>query len=227
MAAEPDISFELARFEWVTHDRLEVEGTWHGVRRRLARATLVVELDGRRRRLRALPEDTGSPESWTAAFAWPGEDLPRLPGAELEVGRGIVVDLPRPRRSKARGAEGPAPSEPIPASTRAEKDASPGREEAERLLDVLSAARAEAEQARSDLEAMRTRADEAEAQVAELPPLRAGRRGRGRAERPPQERPGSRQPARPHRAGGGRGRVAAGAGGGRRDRGHGAPGARG
>src|SRR5687768_14383636 len=104
MAGQEDISFELARFEWVTPERLEVEGTWRGVRRGLARATLVMEVDGRRRRLRALPEDTGSHAKWTAAFAWPGDDLPHVPGAELEVGRGIVVDLPRPRRSKVRGA---------------------------------------------------------------------------------------------------------------------------
>src|SRR5918998_1012561 len=114
-----EISFELARFEWVSPDRLEVEGTWHGVRR-LVRATLVVEVDGRRRRLRALPEDPGSPEDWTAAFPWQGE-LPELPGAELEVGRSIVVDLPRPRRSKARTAK--APSAPIPATSRAEREA--------------------------------------------------------------------------------------------------------
>src|SRR4051812_22352288 len=103
MARSGDISFELERFEWATPDRLEVEGTWHGVRRRLPRATLVVEVDGVRRRLPALP-DAGpvSNERWVAAFAWEG-DLPALPGAELEVGRGIVVDLPRPRRSKARG----------------------------------------------------------------------------------------------------------------------------
>src|SRR5215218_7894058 len=122
MASEGDISFELERFEWASPDRLEVEGTWHGVHRRLPRATLVVELDGRRRRLRALTEESGDADGhWTAAFPWSGE-MPKLPGAELEVGGGIVVDLPRPRRSRARAAaEGPG--EPIPATTRAEKDA--------------------------------------------------------------------------------------------------------
>src|SRR5829696_525753 len=96
-----DISFELARFEWASLDRLEVEGRWHGVRRRLPRATLVVEVDGERRRLRALPDGPAAddPDRWLAAFPWEG-DLPELPGAELEVGRGIVVDLPRPRRAK-------------------------------------------------------------------------------------------------------------------------------
>ena len=113
MPAAPDISFELERFGWAKPDRLEVEGTWHGLRRRLPRATLVIEVDGQRRRLRALPE-TGkdSPEHWLAAFPWEGE-MPKLAGAELEVGRGIVVDLPRPRSYKARGG-GTPPAAPMP-----------------------------------------------------------------------------------------------------------------
>ena len=103
MAAPEDISFKLERFGWASPDRLEVEGEWHGLRRRPARATLVVEVDGQRRRLKALPgASKGSSEHWVAAFPWEGE-MPRLAGAELEIGRGIVVDLPRPRRSKARG----------------------------------------------------------------------------------------------------------------------------
>src|SRR3954469_8420999 len=168
MAGSGDISFELARFEWASPDRLEVEGRWHGVRRRLPRATLVVEVAGERRRLRALP-DTGavSPERWGAAFPWEGE-LPVLPGAELEVGRGIVVDLPRPRRSKARGVAAVAagPTAPIQASTRAERDATPGREEVERLLAVLTASRTDADQAaeraeaaEADRDAFRARAE--------------------------------------------------------------------
>src|SRR5215218_7217843 len=102
MAGSGDISFELERFEWTTPERLGVEGRWHGVRRRLPPATLVVEVDGERRRLRALPDSSMDPlEPWTAAFPWRGE-MPVLPGAELEVGRGIVVDLPRPRRADPR-----------------------------------------------------------------------------------------------------------------------------
>ncbi|MEA2135720.1 MAG: hypothetical protein QOC68_3629, partial [Solirubrobacteraceae bacterium] len=172
MPASGDISFELERFEWASPDRLEVEGRWHGVRRRLARATLVVEVDGQRRRLKALGDvDAGSAERWTAAFPWEGE-MPRLPGAELEVGRGIVVDLPRPRRSKARGAA-TTPAEPIPATSREERESTPGREEAERLLAVLTAARADADAATSrasaaeaEAEILRERAEAAEAKLA-------------------------------------------------------------
>src|SRR3954471_569302 len=172
MARSGDISFELERFEWVSADRLEVEGRWHGVRRRLPQATLVVEVDGERRRLPALPAaGPVSNERWVAAFPWEG-DLPALPGAELEVGRGIVVDLPRPRRSKARGAAAVAagPTAPIQASTREERDAIPGREEAERLLAVLSASRTEADNAaaraaaaEADRDAFRARAEGAAA----------------------------------------------------------------
>src|SRR3954469_3426227 len=168
MARSADISFELERFEWVSADRLEVEGRWHGVRRRLPQATLVVDVDGQRRRLRALPgAGPARAERWVAAFPWEG-DMPVLPGAELEVGRGIVVDLPRPRRSKARGdaAVAAGPTGPIQASTREERDAIPGREEAERLLAVLSASRTEADNAaaraaaaEADRDAFRARAE--------------------------------------------------------------------
>src|SRR5215218_5838600 len=174
MARSGDISFELERFEWVSADRLEVEGRWHGVRRRLPQATLVVDVEGQRRRLRALPDaGPASAERWVAAFPWEG-DVPALPGAELEVGRGIVVDLPRPRRSKARGAGAVAagPAGPIQASTREERDAIPGREEAERLLAVLTASRAAAEEAaarataaEAEAAALRTRVDEAESRA--------------------------------------------------------------
>ena len=180
MPAPEDISFKLERFGWASPDRLEVEGEWHGLRRRPARATLVVEVDGQRRRLKALPEASkGSSEHWVAAFPWEGE-MPRLAGAELEIGRGIVVDLPRPRRSKARGAAS-TPSEPIPATSREERDSTPGREEAERLLAVLSAARADADEAgaqaaaaTAEATALRERAEAAEAELAstDVPALR-------------------------------------------------------
>ena len=163
-----DISFELERFEWVTPERLEVEGAWNGVRR-LVRATLVVDIDGDTRRLRALPEDPGSPEQWTAAFEWKGDELPKLEGAELEVGRSIVVDLPRPRTSKARGEA--KPQKPIPATTRADKTNEAALEqvraekesEKESLQAELERLRAEAEDAAAEREAFRVRAEEADA----------------------------------------------------------------
>src|SRR3954451_13411596 len=171
-ADESSTSFELARFEWVDPTRLEVEGTWNGVSRLRARATLVIEVDGRRRRLKALPGETGSPEHWSAAFGWDGEDIPRLQGAELEIGRGIVVDLPRPRSSKARAQ---LPKEPIPATTRDDKDAGPGRAEAERIIAALDSARAEAEEAHETLTRVRAERDALRAGTADLDALRAER----------------------------------------------------
>ncbi|MDP9294709.1 MAG: hypothetical protein M3O90_09870, partial [Actinomycetota bacterium] len=74
MPAPPDVSFELERFGWVSDDRLEIAGRWHGVRRKLPRATLVVEVGGRSRRLRALPGTAEStPDRWQAVFPWEGE----------------------------------------------------------------------------------------------------------------------------------------------------------
>ena len=169
-ADDTSVSFELVRFEWVDPTRLEVEGTWNGVSRLRARATLVIEVDGRRRRLRALAGDPGTPEKWSAAFGWDGDDIPRLPGAELEVGRGIVVDLPRPRSSKARAQ---LPKEPIPATTRDDKEAGPGRAEAERIIAALDSARAEAEEARETLARVRAERDELRAGTADLDALRA------------------------------------------------------
>lgn len=163
-----DISFELDRFEWVSPERLEVEGSWHGVRR-LVRASLLIEVDGEPRRLRALSEDPGSPEEWSAAFAWKGGEIPKLAGAELEVGRSIVVDLPRPRTSKARGAA--MPQKPIPATTRADKQSDVAREGAKQARDSLRAgfeqAQAELETLRSELDPLRAQAEEA-ASEAEL-----------------------------------------------------------
>ena len=170
-----EISFELARFEWVTPERLEVEGSWNGVRR-LVRATLVVEVDGKTRRLRALPGEGGSPEEWSAAFAWDGGEMPKLEGAELEVGRSIVVDLPRPRTSKARGAA--KPQQPIPATTRAEKQAEPAADARPTELELVRAeaagAAAERDALRAELESFRAEAgSEQESVRAELEPLRA------------------------------------------------------
>ena len=184
-----DISFELERFEWVSPERLEVEGAWHGVRR-LVRATLVIEVDGDTRRLRALPQDPGTPEQWTAAFAWRGSEMPKLQGAELEVGRSIVVDLPRPRTSKARGET--KTLKPIPATTRADKTNEAALEQVRaekesekgdllaqvtRLEAEAAAAVAAAQEATADRDSLRERIDEAasgeDALRAELDTLRS------------------------------------------------------
>src|SRR5215218_1638111 len=105
MADTRELTFELERFEWAADDRLEVSGRWHGLTgRRLARPVLTVEVDGRRRRLTALPggqlPGTGG-EPWRATFAWPHGPAD-VESAELEIGRRLVVDLPAPRRRTRR-----------------------------------------------------------------------------------------------------------------------------
>jgi hypothetical protein len=156
-SAPDEVSFELERFGWASEDRLEVAGRWIGVSRRLARPTLVVVVDGRRRRLRTLPGAWGSSaEGWAAAFAWQGGPV-ELDGAELEVGRSIVVDLPRPRRARqsvpAETAdvheERVVSAEPDAAK---ESEASAKREVAARVEAELDAARIEAAEARAALE---------------------------------------------------------------------------
>ena len=123
-------------------------------------------------------ETPGRPRSGRRRSAGTATTSPGCEGAELEVGRGIVVDLPRPRSSKARAQ---LPKEPIPATTRDDKDAGPGRAEAERIIAALDSARAEAEEARETLTRVRAERDE----------LRAARR-REAERRPPGARGGGR-----------------------------------
>src|SRR3954469_24637174 len=107
MAPVREVSFDLERFGWVEDGRLEVIGRWSGLRgRRVGRVVLRVA----GRRLPALaggsPPGAGGPlralaggsppaadEPWRAEFAYDG-DPAAVKGAELEIGRSLVVDLP-------------------------------------------------------------------------------------------------------------------------------------
>jgi hypothetical protein len=99
-----EVAFELEAFEW-SEDRLDVAGRWQGLTgRRLARPVLTVQLDsGRRKRLVAMPGGQlgAAGESWHASFSWPG-DPAEIVGAELELGRNVVVELPLPDRKRRR-----------------------------------------------------------------------------------------------------------------------------
>jgi hypothetical protein len=102
MRAVEEVSFELERFEWTSDDRLVVVGRWNGVRgRRISRPALTVESGGRRRRVSGSVEGDG--DAWRASFPWDGGDIA---GAELEIGRSLVVELPPPRRRRRRGGDG-------------------------------------------------------------------------------------------------------------------------
>jgi hypothetical protein len=91
------VDFALTRLEVVDGGRLELEGTWTGVRgMRFVRPALVVHEDDRERTLLAVlehkpwPAEDGHP--WHAAFPWDGGDLDPA-RVELAVAPSIVVPL--------------------------------------------------------------------------------------------------------------------------------------
>jgi hypothetical protein len=93
-------TFELERFEWGAPDRLEVSGTFGGLRDVPADGSpvLVVRAGERMHRLPAIPDSlAGPPEEgrlWRSAFAW--QDAPvAFDVAELQLGADIVVELPK------------------------------------------------------------------------------------------------------------------------------------
>ena len=101
MASVEDVSFELERFEWTADDTLEVVGKWNGLRpgRRLTRPALTIDSGGRTHRVTGTAELQG--EDWHATFEWDGS-RGDVAGAELELGRSLVVELPPPRRRRRR-----------------------------------------------------------------------------------------------------------------------------
>jgi hypothetical protein len=97
-----EVAFELERFAWTPPDQLEVIGRWSGLEgRRLGRPVLTLVLDGEHERLTAQPGGHfGRGGKWRAVFTYDGEPE-AIAGAELEIGRRLVVDLPAPRRRRA------------------------------------------------------------------------------------------------------------------------------
>jgi hypothetical protein len=92
------VDFALTRFEAVDGARLEVEGTWSGVRGvRFVRPALVVRsAEGAEKTLLADLEHKPWPaqegETWIAAFPWSGSE-PDVTRTELAVAPSIVVPL--------------------------------------------------------------------------------------------------------------------------------------
>jgi hypothetical protein len=97
-AASSEVDFELERFERTADDRIEISGRWYGLRgRRFVRPVLNLNSEGSRRRAIALlehkPWAAEDGQVWLAAFRWP-DGAGEVSGAELEVGPGLLVDLP-------------------------------------------------------------------------------------------------------------------------------------
>src|SRR5215211_6827009 len=97
-AASSEVDFELERFERTAEDRIEISGRWFGLRgRRFVRPVLNLNSGGSKRRAIALlehkPWAAEDGEVWLAAFRWP-DGTGEVSGAELEVGPGLLVELP-------------------------------------------------------------------------------------------------------------------------------------
>jgi hypothetical protein len=95
-----EATFELERFAWAAPDRLELLGTFTGVRTTEATApALVVDGPEGTHRLPALdgtvtgPLEDGRP--WSAEFGWQEAPVP-FERATLELERGVTVALPQP-----------------------------------------------------------------------------------------------------------------------------------
>jgi hypothetical protein len=100
-AASSEVDFELQRFEFSGAGRIEIAGRWFGLRgRRFVRPVLNLTMagGGRRRAIALLehkPWAADDGQTWLAAFAWP-EGAGDVERAELEVGPGLMVELPAP-----------------------------------------------------------------------------------------------------------------------------------
>jgi hypothetical protein len=134
-AASSEVDFELERFERTGPDRIEIAGRWFGLRgRRFVRPVLSLQISGgARRRAIALLEhkpwaaDDG--QTWVAAFAWP-QGAGEVEGAVLEVGPGLIVDLPAPggKHSSQGRVSALRPHAPAPMARRIAHDDEPAAE---------------------------------------------------------------------------------------------------
>ena len=161
-----EVSFELERFVWTEPDRLEVTGRWSGLEgRRLGRPVLTLSIGDDQRRLTALPGGhLRGAGAWHAVFSYDG-DPAAITGAELEVGRRLVVELPAPPRKRR-----PRPDDTALRQERARRAAAEATL-AERDAEITGL-RDEAENALDDreaqIEALQEKATAAEAERAAL-----------------------------------------------------------
>ena len=103
-------TFALERFAWEAPDRLGLSGWFSGLPDDgpPAAPVIVVRGSGGTHHLPAVSGAASAPEAggrWEAAFAWQEPPAP-FDAAELQLGAGIVVELPEPR-SEARPPDDP------------------------------------------------------------------------------------------------------------------------
>jgi hypothetical protein len=174
------VMFELDRFAWGAPDRLELSGTFVGLRD-VPRDDPVLVLRGAERthRLAVLPDSLdGSPEDgqrWRAAFAWK-EAPTAFEVAELEFGGDISIELPEPRarrwrrqvlevrqaRAERDGRSARGPREDVISgaaaeSVRLQAELLAAQAEVREVHAVMQQTEAELTRAREDLEAERAR----------------------------------------------------------------------
>jgi len=163
MAELREVAFELERFRWQEPGRLEVSGRWSGLEgRRLGRPVLTLVTGDGRRRVTAMPGGQLVPSDgaeWRASFAYDG-DPEAVTGAELEIGRRLVVDLPRPRRRRGRPAEPGEDRAALEARRAAEREL---QGEVEHLREELVALRKDHDKLEADHAAQSEQAADADA----------------------------------------------------------------
>lgn len=142
-------TFELERFAW-SDGAFELQGCWRADEpTRLGRARLVVEVEGRRRRIGAQGGKGASAgpdgEPWSVRFGCAQRPASVGP-AELEVGADLAIDLPAPILGDAPALQDVAA--------------------ADAALERLAAARAAADQATQRLEDERAETEQTAARVA-------------------------------------------------------------
>jgi hypothetical protein len=156
-----EVAFELERFGWTPPDRLEITGRWSGLEgRRLGRPVLTLAVGEESVRLTAHPGGHFSRSGrWSATFTYDGEPE-SVAGAELEIGRRLVVELPPPRQRSAPAADAERGRREELEATLAEREAEIVglRDEAETAIgerdEQIEALRAEVAEIRAKLEAV-------------------------------------------------------------------------
>ncbi|MEA2134470.1 MAG: hypothetical protein QOC68_2379 [Solirubrobacteraceae bacterium] len=167
MSAPEQTSFALERFAWDAPDRLAVAGWFSGLPAdtRPTAPVLVLRGTGGTHRLPAVSMTASDPledgRRWEAAFAWQEPPAP-FDVAELQLGGGIVVELPEPRPEVQAVGDQPLEVTQERAGGSAEQlrleaDLVTAQEELREAGSALEQTRAQLARAREDLEAAHAR----------------------------------------------------------------------
>lgn len=173
MNAPEEIIFALERFAWDAPDRLEVSGWFSGLPAEAGPTAPVLVVrgsDGAHSLPAVSTGDSASPEEgrrWEAAFAWQEPPAP-FDVAELQLGAGIVVELPQPQPESRRPGDQllgvtHAAAGGSAEQLRLEAELVAAQEELREAGAALDQTREQLARARGDLEAERARhAEDAE-----------------------------------------------------------------